>query len=59
MQKTIKHRAVFISDLHLGAAYAQPETVERLLKSVECEYLYLVGDIIDFWALEKGVKNFN
>ncbi|TQV62740.1 MAG: UDP-2,3-diacylglucosamine diphosphatase [Sulfurovum sp.] len=59
MQKTICHRAIFVSDLHLGSAYAQPAKIEQFLKSVDCDYLYLVGDIIDFWALDSSVRYFD
>lgn len=46
-------RTVWISDTHLGFAGANAETLQRFLRSVRCEQLYLVGDIIDFWALRK------
>ena len=48
------HRAVFISDLHLGARGCQAELVLDFLQSVECRTLYLVGDIVDGWRLKSG-----
>jgi UDP-2,3-diacylglucosamine pyrophosphatase LpxH len=47
-------RTVFISDTHLGTAGCNAELLLDFLKSVDCETLYLVGDIIDGWQLRKG-----
>lgn len=49
-----KYRSVFISDLHLGTKMCQAEKLLSFLKSFECEHLYLVGDIVDGWALSKS-----
>ncbi len=49
-------RSVFISDIHLGAIGSQTEGALRFLESVSCEYLYLVGDIIDGWVGRKDRK---
>jgi UDP-2,3-diacylglucosamine pyrophosphatase LpxH len=45
-------RAVFISDVHLGTAACKADYLLDFLRHVECERLYLVGDIIDGWALK-------
>ncbi len=47
-------RTAFISDTHLGTAGCNAELLLDFLKSVECETLYLVGDIVDGWQLRKG-----
>ena len=47
-------RTAFISDTHLGTAGCKAELLLDFLKSVDCETLYLVGDIIDGWQLRKG-----
>lgn len=47
------YRSVWISDLHLASPAAQPELVHSFLDQIKCDYLYLVGDIIDVWALRK------
>ena len=47
------YRTVFISDIHLGTAGCQAEKLTRFLKSVTCDDLYLVGDIVDGWKLKK------
>ena len=50
----LKFRTVWISDIHLGTAGCNAELLVDFLKSVECETLYLVGDIIDGWRLKRG-----
>ncbi len=47
-------RTVFISDLHLGTKQSQTHALLEFLKMSECETLYLVGDIIDNWALKRS-----
>lgn len=49
----MKYRSIFISDIHLGTRGCQAKSLEKWLKKVECENLYLVGDIIDGWRLKK------
>ncbi|HCP03798.1 MAG TPA: UDP-2,3-diacylglucosamine hydrolase, partial [Pseudomonas sp.] len=48
-------RTLWISDLHLGTRGCQADKLATFLKSVECDQLYLVGDIIDGWRLRKGI----
>lgn len=50
----IKVRSVWISDVHLGFRGCQAENLLDFLHSVETEYLFLVGDIVDFWSLQKS-----
>jgi len=52
----IKFRTIFISDIHLGTRGCQAEKLHEFLKRTESDTLYLVGDIIDFWALKRGSK---
>jgi UDP-2,3-diacylglucosamine pyrophosphatase LpxH len=47
-------RTVWISDVHLGTPGCKAELLLDFLKSIECETLYLVGDIVDGWQLKKG-----
>ena len=49
-----RYRAVWISDVHLGTRGCNAAMLVDFLKSIECETLYLVGDIIDGWRLRKG-----
>ncbi len=46
-------RAIFLSDIHLGTPACQAERLLEFLKAHESEYLFLVGDIIDFWAMQR------
>jgi UDP-2,3-diacylglucosamine pyrophosphatase LpxH len=50
----LRVRTVWISDLHLGTPGCQAEALLAFLKHVECETLYLVGDIIDGWQLRRA-----
>jgi len=50
----LKYRTVWISDLHLGTSGCNAVMLLDFLSSIECETLYLVGDIIDGWRLRKG-----
>lgn len=47
------YRTIWISDLHLGSTQCQADVLLDFLKFNDSEKLYLVGDIIDFWALSK------
>lgn len=49
----MKYKSVFISDLHLGSNGCQAEKLANFISEVECEKLYLVGDIIDGWRLSQ------
>jgi UDP-2,3-diacylglucosamine pyrophosphatase LpxH len=50
----LRVRALFISDVHLGTRTAQADRLLDLLRYVEADVLYLVGDIIDFWRVRRG-----
>ena len=45
------YKTVFISDIHLGAKMSQADKLLDFFKTFECEKMYLVGDIIDCWAM--------
>ena len=44
---------VWLSDIHLGFRGCSAASLLAFLRSVECEFLYLVGDIIDIWSVRK------
>lgn len=46
-------RTVWLSDVHLGTPGCQARALLDFLKHVECDTLYLVGDIIDGWQLRR------
>ena len=47
-------RTVWICDTHLGTPGCNAELLLDFLRSIDCETLYLVGDIVDGWQLRKG-----
>lgn len=49
-----RYKTVWISDIHLGTRGCNATMLVEFLRSVECETLYLVGDIVDGWRLRKG-----
>jgi UDP-2,3-diacylglucosamine pyrophosphatase LpxH len=48
-----RYRTVWISDLHLGTKACRVEPLLDFLSSIQCEYLFLVGDVVDLWALKR------
>jgi len=46
----LRYRSVWISDTHLGTKGCKAEYLRDFLDHIECETLYLVGDIIDVWS---------
>jgi UDP-2,3-diacylglucosamine pyrophosphatase LpxH len=48
-------RAVFMSDLHLGARECQADEIAGFLRSIDTEELYLVGDVVDLWSMRRGI----
>lgn len=51
----LKYRSIFISDVHLGFRGCQAQFILDFLQSTQCKQLYLVGDIIDLWAMKNSV----
>lgn len=49
----ISSKSIFISDIHLGTKSCKAKRLHDFLFNIECENLYLVGDIIDGWALQR------
>jgi UDP-2,3-diacylglucosamine pyrophosphatase LpxH len=52
-KEKLKVRSVWISDIHLGFRGCSADFLLDFLHKVECDYLYLVGDIIDVWEMKK------
>lgn len=50
---SLRYRAVFLSDIHLGTPASQAERLLDFLRRVNCEQLYLVGDIVDGWRMKR------
>ncbi|MGE0766755.1 MAG: UDP-2,3-diacylglucosamine diphosphatase [Hyphomicrobiaceae bacterium] len=51
---SVRVRAVFISDVHLGTRGAQAHALIDFLRCLEADVIYLVGDIVDFWKVRRG-----
>jgi UDP-2,3-diacylglucosamine pyrophosphatase LpxH len=51
--KRQRFRTVFLSDVHLGSRGCRAAELQRFLKRIDCETLYLVGDIVDFWRIRR------
>jgi UDP-2,3-diacylglucosamine pyrophosphatase LpxH len=47
-------RALFISDVHLGAKGCQADRLLDFLRHHDADAIYLVGDIVDGWQLRSG-----
>jgi UDP-2,3-diacylglucosamine pyrophosphatase LpxH len=47
-------RALFLSDIHLGTRGCQADKLLDFLRHHEAETIYLVGDIVDGWALRSA-----
>jgi UDP-2,3-diacylglucosamine pyrophosphatase LpxH len=53
---TQKVRSIFLSDVHLGTRACQADSLLDFLREYESDHLFLVGDILDFWAMQsRGV----
>ena len=50
----MKYRAIFLSDIHLGTRGSQVKRLLNWLRGNEADTIYLVGDIIDGWALSRS-----
>lgn len=48
-------RALFLSDIHLGSRACRAQELLEFIKYYEPETIYLIGDIVDFWAMSRGV----
>jgi UDP-2,3-diacylglucosamine pyrophosphatase LpxH len=52
-KKRKDYQSVFISDVHLGTKHCKAKKLHQFLDSFNAENLFLVGDIIDGWALRR------
>lgn len=51
--RKLRYRTVFLSDLHLGSSGCRAAELCSFLKRLDCDTLYLVGDVIDMWRLRQ------
>ena len=52
-----RHKALFISDVHLGTRTAQADALIAFLRDHDADVIYLVGDIIDFWRVRRRAQH--
>jgi len=50
-----RYRAAWISDAHLGTRGCNAKALLDFLRENDFETLYVVGDLIDIWALRRGI----
>ncbi|MDE3010875.1 MAG: metallophosphoesterase family protein [Pseudomonadota bacterium] len=48
-------RTIFLSDIHLGTRACQADRLLSFLRSYHSARMFLVGDIIDFWAMKRSI----
>lgn len=48
-------RSIFLSDIHLGTRGCEAEHLLDFLREYDSEFMFLVGDIVDFWAMSRGI----
>lgn len=54
VRERLRTRTAWISDVHLGIRACKAEYLLDFLEHLDCDRLYLIGDIIDFWNLKSG-----
>lgn len=54
--EVLEFRSIFISDLHLGTRFSKCEELVEFFRYTKSENLYLVGDIIDGWAIKRKLN---
>ena len=53
LDKILHFKTIWMSDLHLGTKGCQAQLILEFIKYTRSDKLYLIGDIIDGWALRK------
>ena len=48
-------RSIFVSDVHLGTRACQADRLLGFLRLYDAQNLFLLGDIIDFWAMNRSI----
>ena len=54
LTQKIRLRSVFVSDVHLGSRDCRARELLKFLESIEADFLFLVGDIVDFLSLRRS-----
>ena len=48
-------RSIFLSDIHLGTRACQADRLLDFLRHHPAENVFLIGDIIDFWSMNRSI----
>jgi len=51
---TLRVRTAWISDVHLGTPGCRADALLDFLRHVDCDTLFLIGDIVDGWQLRRS-----
>lgn len=54
-KRSLRYRTLWLSDIHLGNRDCRADHLLDFLNKVQCDRLYLVGDIVDMLALKQRV----
>ncbi len=54
-KKTCYYRSIWLSDIHLGHKGCKAEYLLDFLQSMRSGTLYLVGDVIDVWSMQRNM----
>ena len=49
-----RFNTIWLSDLHLGSRGCRAEFLLDFLENTHCDQLYLLGDVVDLWALKRS-----
>ena len=55
MRRMPRVRTLFLSDIHLGTRACQAERLLDFLREHPADNVFLIGDIIDFWAMKRSI----
>ena len=48
-------RSLFLSDIHLGSRACRATQLLSFIRDYDPDFVFLIGDIVDFWAMSRGV----
>jgi UDP-2,3-diacylglucosamine pyrophosphatase LpxH len=51
----VKVRSIFLSDVHLGTRACQAERLLDFMRTYSADNVFLIGDIVDFWAMRRSI----
>jgi UDP-2,3-diacylglucosamine pyrophosphatase LpxH len=49
------YKTIWLSDIHLGFKDCRADYLLDFLNRVDCETIYLVGDVVDLWAMKRSL----